>query len=157
MTAACAPALRRNGPCRVGLRFPGRSWSLLAFERRSSAVWPWASLRPCPALQPRGGRAARARGTRGSPRRTLVGAAGASGSHPFLLRSSDEGSEALARTGNPFRGGAPADQWRVKGRWLGNICLTEVMYAAMHLHLDGAVWRKGRRDNTYRPGPYDSG
>jgi NAD(P)-dependent dehydrogenase (short-subunit alcohol dehydrogenase family) len=44
--AACAPARRRNAPCRAGLRFPGRSWSLLAFERRSSAVWPWA-FAPC--------------------------------------------------------------------------------------------------------------
>src|ERR1700733_704745 len=72
MAAACAQVRRRNAPCRVVLRFPGRSWSLLAFERRSSAVWPWASLRPCPARRPRGGRAARARGTRGSSRQTLA-------------------------------------------------------------------------------------
>ena len=67
MAAAFARAQRGNAPCHAGLRFPGRSWSLLAFERRSSAVWPWACLRPCPARRPRGGRAARARGTRGSP------------------------------------------------------------------------------------------
>src|SRR4029077_672012 len=59
MAAVCAPARQRNAPCRAVLRFLGRSWSLLAFERRSSAVWPWASLRPCPARRPRGGRAAR--------------------------------------------------------------------------------------------------
>ena len=57
-------------------------------------------LRPCPARRPRGGRAARARGTRGSLRRTLGGAAGASGSHPHLLRFSREGSAATARTRN---------------------------------------------------------
>ena len=60
--------------------------SVLAFERTSWAQWPWACLRPCPARRPRGGRAARARGTRGSLRRTLRDAAGASGSHPPLLR-----------------------------------------------------------------------
>src|SRR5208337_232018 len=60
----------------------------------------FACLRPCPARRPRGGRAARARGTRGSLRRTLVGAAGASGSHPLLLRFSREGSAATARTRN---------------------------------------------------------
>src|SRR5208282_6856609 len=70
------------------------------FERRSWAQWPWACLRPCPARRPRGGRAARARGTRGSLRRTLGGAAGASGSHLFLLRFSREGSAATARTRN---------------------------------------------------------
>ena len=55
-------------------RFRGRvgSYPLLAFERRSWAVWPWACLRPCPALKPRDRRATRARGTRGSLRRTLV-------------------------------------------------------------------------------------
>jgi hypothetical protein len=41
-------------------------------ERRSWVVRPWACLRPCPAPKPRDGRAARARGTRGSLRRTLV-------------------------------------------------------------------------------------
>jgi hypothetical protein len=56
------------------LDFGGRvgSHPLLAFERRSWAVWPWACLRPCPTLKPRDRRAARARGTRGSLRRTLV-------------------------------------------------------------------------------------
>ena len=55
-------------------RFRGHagSYSLLAFERRSWAVWPWACFRPCPAPKPRDRRAARARGTRGSLRRTLV-------------------------------------------------------------------------------------
>jgi hypothetical protein len=55
-------------------RFRGPAWSypLLAFERRSSAVSPWACLGPCPAPKPRDRRAARARGTRGSLRRTLV-------------------------------------------------------------------------------------
>ncbi len=84
-------------------RFRGRSWSLLPFGCRSWAVWPWAGPRPCPSRRPRGGRAARARGTRGSLRRTLVGAAGASGSHPSLPRSSGRGSRAMARTGNPRR------------------------------------------------------
>ena len=70
------------------------------FKRRSWAQWPWARLRPCPARRPRDGRAARARGTRGSLRRTLDGAAGASGSHPPLLRFSREGSAATARTRN---------------------------------------------------------
>jgi hypothetical protein len=70
------------------------------FKRRSWARWPWARLRPCPARRPRGGRAARARGTRGSLRRTLRGAAGASGSHPPLLRFSREGSAATARRSN---------------------------------------------------------
>ena len=42
------------------------------FKRRSWARWPWDCLRPCPARRPRGGRAARARGTRGSLRRTLA-------------------------------------------------------------------------------------
>src|SRR5271170_6217691 len=129
MAAACARARPRNAPCRAGLRFLGRSWPLLAFERRSSAVCLGLLFAPAlpvdreaVALQ---GRAERA----GAPRRTLVGAAGASGSHPFLLRSSGEGSEALARTGNPCRGRGPPDQWPVEGRWLGNICLTEVMDA----------------------------
>src|SRR5580704_8406885 len=44
-------------------------YPLLAFERRSWVVWPWACLRPCPAPRPRGRRAARARG---SLRRTLA-------------------------------------------------------------------------------------
>ena len=88
--AACARARRRNAPCRAARRFPDHSWSLLPFGCRSWAVWPWAGLRPCPSRRPRGGRAARARGTRGSLRRTLVGAAGASGSHPPLPRSSGE-------------------------------------------------------------------
>ena len=43
---------------------------------------------PLPRRRPRGGRAARARGTRGSLRRPLADAAGASGGHPFLLRFS---------------------------------------------------------------------
>src|SRR5271165_4532728 len=91
---------RRNAPYGAVPRFQGRvrSCPLLAFERRSWAQWPWACLRPCPARRPRGGRAARARGTRGSLRRTLGGAAGASGSHPPLLRFSREGSPASART-----------------------------------------------------------
>src|SRR5580692_9016532 len=128
MAAACAPARRRNAPCRAVLRFPGRSWSLLAL---GAGAWPsglgllFAPALPADreagALQ---GRAERA----GAPRRTLVGAAGASGSHPFLLRSPGEGSEAMARTGNPCRDHGPPDQWPVEGRWLGNICLTEVMY-----------------------------
>src|SRR5271166_2354884 len=42
---------------------------------------------PCPSRQPRGGRAARARGTRGSLRHTLVGAADVSGSHPNFFAS----------------------------------------------------------------------
>src|SRR5271165_6871659 len=102
MAAGFAPAPRRNAPCRAIPRFRDRvrSCPLLAFERRSWAQWPWVCLRPCPARRPRGGRAARARGTRGSLRRTLVGAAGASGSHPFLLRFSREGSAATARTRN---------------------------------------------------------
>src|ERR1700733_8475464 len=135
MAAACARARRRNAPCRAGLRFPGRSWPLLAFERRSSAVCLGLLFAPAlpvdreaVALQ---GRAERA----GAPRRTLVGAAGASGSHPFLLRSSGEGSEALARTGNPCRGCGPPDQWPVAGRWLGNICLTEVVSARSIINL----------------------
>jgi hypothetical protein len=33
----------------------------------------------------------------------------------------------MARTGNPCRGCGLADQWPVEGRWLGKICLTEVM------------------------------
>jgi hypothetical protein len=49
---------------------------------------------PCPTT------AKRARGTRGSLRHTLVGAAGVSGSHPPLLRFSREGSAATARTRN---------------------------------------------------------
>src|SRR5580693_1153621 len=81
------------------------------------------------------GRAERA----GAPRRTLVGAAGASGSHPFLLRSPGEGSEAMARTGNPCRGRGPPDQWPVEGRWLGNIYLTGGHVGARHLQLDDAV------------------
>ena len=135
MAVAFAQARRRNAPCRAVLRFLGRSCSLLAFERRSSAVWPWVSLRPCPARRPRGGRAARARGTRGSLATTPCSAAGASGSHPFLLRSSGEGSEAMARTGNPCRGCGPPDQWPVAGRWLGNICLTEVVSARSIINL----------------------
>ena len=69
-----APAPQRNAPYRAIPRFRGRvgSCALLAFERRSWAVWPWAFFRPCPALKPRDRRAARARGTRGSLRRTLV-------------------------------------------------------------------------------------
>ena len=100
--AGFAPAPRRNAPCRAVPRFQGRvrSCPLLAFERRSWAQWPWACLRPCPARRPRGGRAARARGTRGSLRRTLGGAAGASGSRPPLLRFSRESSAATARTRN---------------------------------------------------------
>ncbi len=52
-------------------RFQGRdrSSSFLAFARRTESAW--ACLRPCPASRPRGGRAARARG---SLRRTLGGA-----------------------------------------------------------------------------------
>src|SRR6202035_4396326 len=72
--AVFAPAQRRNAPFRAIPRFRGRvgSYPLLAFERRSWAVWPWACLRPCRAPKPRDRRAARARGTRGSLRRTLV-------------------------------------------------------------------------------------
>src|ERR1700722_16175713 len=72
--AVFAPAPRRNAPSLAIPRFRGRvgSYPLLAFERRSWAVWPWACLRPCPGPEPRDGRAARARGTRGSLRRTLV-------------------------------------------------------------------------------------
>ena len=102
----------------------GRSLRLSAGARLSGLGLLFAPALPVDreavALQ---GRAERA----GAPRRTLVGAAGASGSHPFLLRSSGEGSEALARTGNRCRGRGPPDQWPVEGRWLGNICLTEVM------------------------------
>ena len=49
---------------------------------------------------PRGACDARARGTRGSLRRTLRGANGASGSHSPLLRFSRAGSAATARTRN---------------------------------------------------------
>src|ERR1700729_3226787 len=102
----------------------GRSLRLSAGARLSGLGLLFAPALPAEreagALQ---GRAERA----GAPRRTLVGAAGASGSHPFLLRSLGEGSEALARTGNPCRGRGPPDQWPVEGRWLGNIYLTEVM------------------------------
>src|SRR5580700_4160021 len=104
----------------------GRSLRLSAGARLSGLGLLFAPALPADreacALQ---GRAERA----GAPRRTLLGAAGASGSHPFLLRSLGEGSEAMARTGNPCRDHGPPDQWPVEGRWLGNICLTEVMYA----------------------------
>jgi hypothetical protein len=72
--AVFAPAPQRNAPSRAIPRFRGRvaSYPLLAFERRSWAVWPWAFPRPCPALKPRDRRATRARETRGSLRRTLV-------------------------------------------------------------------------------------
>src|SRR6202451_4317779 len=72
--AAFAPAPQRNAPSLATPRFRGRvgSYPLLAFQRRSWAVWPWACFRPCPTLRPLERRAARARGTRGSLRRTLV-------------------------------------------------------------------------------------
>ena len=87
-----APAPQRNAPYRAIPRFRGRvgSYPLLAFERRSWAVWPWACFRPCPAPKPRDRRAARARGTRGSLRRTLVArpALAVAIPAPLLLRRS---------------------------------------------------------------------
>jgi hypothetical protein len=41
----------------------------------------------------------------------------------------------MARTGNPCRGREPPDQWPVEGRWLGNICLTEVVSARSIINL----------------------
>src|ERR1700723_3319897 len=100
--AVFAPAQRRNAPFRAIPRFRGRvgSYPLLAFERRSWAVWPWACLRPCPAPEPRDGRAARARGTRGSLRRTLVARPALAVPIP-LLRLPHEVWAKPARTGNP--------------------------------------------------------
>src|ERR1700727_1949616 len=99
----------------------GRSLRLSAGARLSGLGLLFAPALPADreagALQWRAERA-------GAPRRTLVGAAGASGSHPFLLRSPGEGSEVMARTGNPYRDHGPPDQWPVGGRWLGNIYLT---------------------------------
>ena len=48
--AAYARARRRNAPCRAALRFPGRSWSLLAFERRELGclAFGFSSPLPCP-------------------------------------------------------------------------------------------------------------
>jgi hypothetical protein len=62
----------------------GHGVALSAVRRRTFQAQ--LSLLRSPPARPRGGRAARARGTRGSVRRTLGGAAGASGSHPVLLR-----------------------------------------------------------------------
>ena len=99
--AVSAPAPQRNAPSRAIPRSRGRvgSYPLLAFERRSGAVWPWACLRPCPAPKPRDRRAARARGTRGSLRRTLVArpALAVAISAPSLLARS---WTKPARTGN---------------------------------------------------------
>src|ERR1700731_2862437 len=92
----------------------GRSLRLSAGARLSGLRLLFAPALPADreavALQ---GRAERA----GAPRRTLVGAAGASGSHPFLLRSPGEGSEAMARTGNPsaIMGRLINGQWEAGG------------------------------------------
>lgn len=75
---------RTMEPFRAGFRFRDRNGScrdLPCLSRESGLTELSFCLCAYSRGGPRGGRAAKARGTRGSLRRTLVGAAGASGSH----------------------------------------------------------------------------
>src|ERR1700722_5739207 len=103
--AAFAPAPQRNAPSRAIPRFRGLvgSCPLLAFERRSWAAWPCACFRPCPAPKPRDRRAARARGTRGSLRRTLV-------ARPALAVAISAPSLLTPRWARPARTRNPAEK-----------------------------------------------
>ena len=80
-------------------------YPLLAFERRSWVVWPWACLRPCPAPKPRDRRAARARETRGSLRRTLVARPALAVSIPHSLASHAKVGKARANGKSGREGG----------------------------------------------------
>src|ERR1700722_6364781 len=64
----------RQCPSSAIPRFRDRvgSYPLLALECRSWAVWPWTCFHPCPAPKSRDRRAAIARATGGTLRRTLV-------------------------------------------------------------------------------------
>jgi hypothetical protein len=67
---------------------------------------------PCPRRQPQDGQAARARGTRGSLRRILVGADGVSGNHYPLLRISTQKLGGGGATGNHSGGQAHPNRSR---------------------------------------------
>jgi hypothetical protein len=103
--AVFTPTPQRNTPSRAIPQFRDRvgSYPLLAFERRSWTVWPWACLRPCPAPKPRDRRAARARGTRGSLRRTLA-------ARPALAVAIPAPSLLTRSWAKPARTGIPAEK-----------------------------------------------